>query len=80
MKRENDELKNIKIPKYWGVVVNKWNPHGSLRTMDKVFSNLGYKIVNASNGDDWDFLWSIGKILFQNLSALFILKQILLIS
>lgn len=40
-KSGNDGIKNLKVPKYWGVVVNKWNKQGSLRTMDRVFSNLG---------------------------------------
>ncbi|XP_070502411.1 probable tubulin polyglutamylase ttll-15 [Chironomus tepperi] len=26
--------------------------------MDRVFKKLGYEFVNASNGDDWDILWS----------------------
>lgn len=46
----------IDPPKYWGVCLNNWNPFGNLRTVNNVFDYLGY--ANASNGDDWDVLWS----------------------
>jgi tubulin monoglycylase TTLL15 len=49
----------IRTLKYWGVCVKRWNPNGNLRSMNKVFRKLGYKFVNPTKGDDWDFLWSI---------------------
>jgi len=44
--------------KYWKISVVEWNKNGNLRSMDRVFEKLGYEFVNASNGDDWDILWS----------------------
>ncbi|KAG5677464.1 hypothetical protein PVAND_007222 [Polypedilum vanderplanki] len=55
----NFDPKSKKILRYWAVSVRQWNPNGSLRTMHRVFDKLGYKFVNASNGDKWDILWSI---------------------
>ena len=55
-------VQNVKCPeplKYWGVCLYKWNKNGNLRTMDRAFDRLGYVSVNASEGDDWDVLWSI---------------------
>ena len=46
-------------PKYWGVCLWEWNKKGNLRTMNRVFDRLGYVTVNATEGDDWDVLWSI---------------------
>jgi tubulin monoglycylase TTLL15 len=43
----------------WGVSVSSWNPNGALRTMNRVFSGLGYRMVNASEGENWDLLWSV---------------------
>lgn len=51
--------KSTNVLKYWGVSHSTWNPKGSLRTMNRVFKNLGYKLVNASEGENWDVLWSI---------------------
>jgi tubulin monoglycylase TTLL15 len=51
--------KSSKDLKYWGVCENLWNKNGNLRTHDRVFEALGYELVNASNGDDWDVLWTI---------------------
>jgi tubulin monoglycylase TTLL15 len=56
---ENSNQKQPKALSYWGVCVKRWNPNGSLRTMNRIFRKLGYKFVNASNGDNWDILWSI---------------------
>lgn len=55
-KAEDHSEKNVL--RYWGVTFSKWNPNGSLRSMDRVFKKLGYEFVNASNGDEWDILWS----------------------
>lgn len=52
----SEEMKRLK---YWSIVVQFWNKVGSLRSMDRVFKNLGYEFVNGTNGDDWDILWSI---------------------
>ncbi|CRL07682.1 CLUMA_CG020639, isoform A [Clunio marinus] len=52
------ELKT-KTLKYWQICINKWNVMGNLRSMDRIFERLGYEFVNASQGDDWDFLWSV---------------------
>lgn len=45
--------------KYWGVCLDEWNENGNLRTMNRVFERLGYDMVNGSNDDNWDVLWSI---------------------
>lgn len=52
------EVTDKNVLRYWGVTFSKWNPKGSLRSMDRVFEKLGYKFANASHGDDWDVLWS----------------------
>lgn len=52
-------VKTSKDLKYWGVCENLWNKNGNLRTHNRVFESLGYELVNASNGDDWDVLWTI---------------------
>ncbi|KAG5677462.1 hypothetical protein PVAND_007220 [Polypedilum vanderplanki] len=59
----NDEISEVQEKvnrlRYWSVVLVKWHNRGHLRTMDRIFERLQYKFVNASNGDDWDILWSI---------------------
>lgn len=45
--------------KYWGVCLWDWNPAGNLRSLDRVFNRLDFISVNATDGDDWDVLWSI---------------------
>lgn len=62
--RETEIVENIKHDeitqlRYWSVILVTWHDLGHLRTMDRVFENLQYKFVNASHGEDWDFLWSI---------------------
>lgn len=60
-KCDHKENINDKVLRYWGVCLSKWNNNsegGSLATMNKVFKNLGYVKVNASEGDAWDVLWS----------------------
>ncbi|CRK87060.1 CLUMA_CG000870, isoform A [Clunio marinus] len=47
-----------KTLKYWQICIKKWNKMGNLRSMERVFERLGYEFVNASEGDDWDVLWS----------------------
>jgi tubulin monoglycylase TTLL15 len=44
--------------RYWNICHATWNENGNLRTMNRVFERLGYENVNASNGDDWDVLWT----------------------
>lgn len=53
------EVEKIKRLKYWNIVLEVWHQGGHLRTMDRVFNSLQYEFVNVSQGDDWDFLWSI---------------------
>ncbi|KAG5680163.1 hypothetical protein PVAND_009688 [Polypedilum vanderplanki] len=45
--------------RFWSVILYKWHSNGQMRTMDRVFERLQYQFVNASHGDDWDFLWAI---------------------
>lgn len=49
---------NSRKLRYWNVCLANWNANGHLRTMNRVFERLGYENVNASNGDDWDVLWT----------------------
>jgi hypothetical protein len=53
------QLSKVTKPKYWNVCEATWNENGNLRTMNRVFERLGYEFVNASNGEDWDVLWSL---------------------
>ena len=57
--------------KYWGVCIWNYNPNGNLRSMNRVFDRLGYVSVNASEGDDWDVLWSIEFPFLQNKLEIF---------
>jgi tubulin monoglycylase TTLL15 len=50
---------NSKTLKYWGVCEHVWNKNGNLRTQNRAFESLGYELVNASNDDDWDVLWTV---------------------
>lgn len=43
-------------PKYWGVCLSDEKAMG---IMNRIFDRLGYLSVNASEGDEWDVLWSI---------------------
>jgi tubulin monoglycylase TTLL15 len=46
--------------RYWPILpIFKWNPNGSLRTMNRAFEKLNFRFVNASHGDEWDIAWSI---------------------
>ena len=49
---------NSRKIRYWNVCFATWNENGNLRTMNRVFDRLGYEYVNASNGHEWDVLWS----------------------
>lgn len=49
---------NSRKLRYWNICHATWNKNGNLRTMNRVFERLGYEHVNASNGDDWDVLWT----------------------
>lgn len=49
---------NSRKLRYWNACYADWNDNGHLRTMNRVFDRLGYEHVNASNGDDWDVLWT----------------------
>lgn len=57
LKFYNEQSQNL--PRFWGVCVHKWNPNGSLRSMERVFKKLGYLFVTPSNVQDFDVLWSI---------------------
>jgi hypothetical protein len=45
--------------KYWPMVVHEWNPNDNLRSIKRVFDRLGYQMVNGSEEDSWDILWSL---------------------
>lgn len=54
-----EESKQFRVGRFWGVCIKKWNPNGSLRSMQRVFENLGFLFVTPSSIDDFDVLWSI---------------------
>ncbi|XP_070501440.1 probable tubulin polyglutamylase ttll-15 [Chironomus tepperi] len=56
---KSTNVEEYKTLRYWTVVVDVWNEKGHFRTMERVCDSLQYKFVNASNGDDWDLLWTI---------------------
>lgn len=55
---ENKSKRNDVI-KYWPFVQNMWNPKDNLRTIKRVMGRFGHKMVNGSETDDWDLMWSI---------------------
>jgi hypothetical protein len=54
----NKTQQNSNKMRYWNVCLANWNKNGHLRTPNRVFERLGYEHVNASDGDDWDVLWT----------------------
>jgi hypothetical protein len=52
IQKENKRLK------YWHISIDNWNKNGNLRSMNRVFEKLDYEFVNATEGDEWDILWS----------------------
>jgi tubulin monoglycylase TTLL15 len=46
--------------KYWPVCIDDYSKSGTLKTHTNVFHRLGYE--NATGDDNWDVLWSNGKL------------------
>lgn len=65
------EVKSQRQLNFWPCVIDAWNENDNLRTMKRVSDRLGYKIVNGSNGEAWDVLWSI-ESLFDDLPNMFL--------
>lgn len=56
---KKEQINHQKVIKYWPYVQVMWNKNDNLRSVKRVFDRLGHSVVNGSNGDDWDVLWSI---------------------